>query len=82
MQVNFYCWHSLALQTKKNITICYGIYGHGKGLLDDMSGFVVKSPLCKAVLTKDCTYRSVEDIYDYLSFLFRNDESKRYYNFS
>ena len=44
-----------------------------------MSGFCVKYSLCKAVLREDFADRSMEDICDYLSFLFWNDESKRYY---
>lgn len=57
---------------KKIVFFYFGISGHGKGLIDAMSGFGVKGPLYKVVLTEDFSYRTVEDIYDYLFFLFEN----------
>eukprot|EP00794_Sanderia_malayensis_P001172 gene1172-541_t len=43
-----------------------------------MSGFGVKGPLRKAVVTENLSYSSAQDIYDYLVKLFENDESKLY----
>ena len=45
---------------------CFGVSRHGKGLVDVMSGFGVKDPLRKAVVTEDLHYDSVQDIFSYL----------------
>ena len=57
--------------------ICYfGVSGHGKGLVDAMSGFGVKGPLRKAVVTEDLHYDSAQDIVSYLLELFKDDPYK------
>ena len=58
--------------------IYYGISGHGKGLVDVMSAFGVKSSLSRAVITKNLHYNSAEDIHQYLSDLFKDDKTKFY----
>ena len=55
---------------------CFGVSRHGKGLVDVMSGFVVKDPLRKAVVTEDLHYDSVQDIFSYLQELFKDDPYK------
>ena len=37
----------------------YGASGHGKGLVDAMSGFGAKEPIRKAVYRKNLTTRSI-----------------------
>ena len=53
--------------------------GHGKGLVDAMSGFSVKGPLRKAVVTEDLHYDSAQDIVSYLQELFKDDPYKIYF---
>ena len=52
--------------------------GHGKGLVDAMSAFEVKTPLRRAVVTDDFHYGGVEDI-NYLRNKFGEDDKKNYY---
>ena len=61
----FKAWHTLAAKTNKCIVTFYGTSGHGKGLVDAMSSFGVKAPICRAVLTEDFSYQNAQDIYDY-----------------
>ena len=69
---NISSWH-LKLESQ----LCYfGVSGHGKGLVDAMSGFGVKSPLRKAVVTEDLHYDSAHDIVSYLQELFKDDPYK------
>ena len=49
--------------------------GHGKGLVDGMSGFSVKD-LLKAVTIEDPHYDSAQDIVSYLQELFKDDPYK------
>lgn len=42
--------------------ICLVLVGHGKGLVDAVSGFGVKGPLGKVLVTKALCYENVEDI--------------------
>ena len=44
----------------------YGAAGHGKGLIDAMSSFGVKSIIRKDIVTHDVWFDSAEDIADYL----------------
>ena len=55
-----------------------GISGHGKGLVDAMSAFVVKSSLSRAVITKNLHDNSAEDIHQYMSDLFKDDKTTFY----
>ena len=56
--------------------ICYfGVSGHGKVLVDAMSGFSVKD-LLKAVAIEDPHYDSAQDIVSYLQELFKDDPYK------
>ena len=41
------------IKYEKSVIVYYGASGHRKGLVDAMSGFGVKGPLRKAVLTQD-----------------------------
>ena len=59
--------------------VYYDVYGHGKGLVDAMSGFGVKSPFRRAVITSNFSYRNSLDIYNYLTETFFNDNKKHYF---
>ena len=68
----------MAAKTNKRIVTFYGTSGHGKGLVDVISSFGVKAPICRAVLTEDFSYQNTQDIYDYLTQFFQNDSKKHY----
>ena len=70
-------WHLLLSTLGKVIITYYGASGHGKGLVDAMSGFGVKGPLKRAVMTESFHYRCAEDIYNLL--LKKTDDKKLYY---
>ena len=72
----FKAFHSLAVKMQKKVGSFYGTAGHEKGLVDAMSSFGVKAPICRAVLREDFSYRNANDIFDYLTLLFGNDINK------
>ena len=49
-----------------------------KSICHTMSAFGVKSPLSRAVITKNLYYNSAEDIHQYLSDLFKDDRTRFY----
>ena len=57
----------------------YSVSGHGKGLVNAMRGFGVKGPIKRAVVTKNFSFTTTEDIYNYLYNLFEIDEQKEHY---
>ena len=75
----FRFWRMFAQETHKTIIVYYGVSGHGKGLVDAMSAFGVKTPLRRAVVTEDFHYGGAEDICNYLRNKFREDDKKNYY---
>ena len=60
----------------KKVIIYFSVSGHGKGLVDVMSGFGVKGPLRKAVWCEDCSYSCADDITKYLVAKFVDDDTK------
>ena len=74
----FGLYMSLAAEFGKVFIIYYGVPGHGKGLVDSMSGFGVKSPLRRNTLTNGNFYRSSFQIQKYLRELFEEDTTKDY----
>ena len=68
----------LAKKYNRNIIKYYGPPGHGKGLVDTMSAFEVKTPLPKAVVAHDFKYKSSKDICTMLQAHFEGDEQKKY----
>ena len=75
----FNFWSSLAKKLNKTIIVYYGVSGYGKGLVDAMSGFGVKGAIRRAVVTKNFSFTTAEDIYNYLYNLFEIDEQKEHY---
>ena len=59
----------MKLSNKYNVRIIrvYGAAGHGKGLIDAMSTFGVKTILRRDIVSHDCWFQSSTDIYEYLS---------------
>ena len=74
----FRFWSNLAKKLNIKIIIYYGVSGHGKGLVNAVVVFGVKSPLTRAVITQNLEYSCAKDIYEYLNNHFRDDESKLY----
>ena len=75
----FYFWQSLAKHLGKKCLMYYGVSGHGKGLVDNMSAFEVKNFLRKAVLTDNFSYNKASDIYNYFIKHFEQDPQKKYF---
>ena len=74
----FHMWQQLSMSEGKTLISYFGPSGHGKGLVDAMSGFGVKGPLKRAVINNDFSYRSAEEIYTMLNSHFANCEWKHY----
>ena len=68
----------LAALNKKIIIGYYGVKGHGKGLVDAMSGFGLKTPLRRAIVTSDIFFDNAETVHKYFVELMGNDSSKIY----
>ena len=52
----FGAYDAIAKETSKKILVYYGVAGHGKGLVDAMSNFGCKGPICDAVIQKNFKY--------------------------
>ena len=74
----FHEYIKLAKKYSRTFIKYYGPSGHGKGLVDAMSEFGVKSPLLKAVIAINFKYNSSKDIYNLLLSLFPDDTQKKY----
>ena len=70
----FAAWRLLAINLLKVILVYYGAPGHGKGLVNGMSGFGVKGPLCNAIVT---TYFFFNHAADIVKFLQESQEEHR-----
>ena len=57
----------LAIEHKKMFIYYYGVNGHGKRLVDAMSGFGLKTLLQKAIVTEDFFYDSAQKVYKCIS---------------
>ena len=73
---NEFC--NVAKKYNRNILKYYGPSGHGKGLVDTMSAFGIKTPLLKSVITDNFRYNSSQDMCDMLQSTFKNDNQKKY----
>ena len=62
----FYQMRKLAVELQKTFILYYGVKGHGKGLVDAMSGFGVKTPLRTGIITHDFFSNSSILLQDYL----------------
>ena len=56
--------------------------GHGRGLVDAMSGFGVKTPLEPEIVTNDFMFHTAADLFEFLVHHFESDESKLYVHVS
>ena len=55
------------MKYKKTFVYYYGVTGHGKGLVDAMSEFAIKTPLRKSIVTKDVFYDLAQRVYEFIS---------------
>ena len=74
----FESYLKLSKQIDKPIILYYGINGHRKGLVDAMSGFGVKSPLRRAIVTNDFLFNTAEELELFLKETFKDDDRKYY----
>ena len=75
----FDSYQKLAKEKDKTIIVYYGVSGHGKGLVDAMSAFGVKTPLRRAVVTENLHYNSADDLRNYLSEKFLDALDRQYF---
>ena len=71
-------YQRIAQKYDRKVIVYYGASGHGKGLVDAMSAFGVKTPLCRAVVNKDFKFRSSNEICTMLKSQFQGDPQKLY----
>ena len=62
----FQIYHSLADKYNVRIIRLYGAAGHGKGLIDAMSSFRVKSILTRDIVGLDVWFGNIKEMCDYL----------------
>ena len=59
-------WRNVATKFNKTIIVYYGVCGHGKGQVDAVSAWEVKSLLSDVIVTDDFSPSSVNDIHKFL----------------
>ena len=64
------------MKHKKTFVYYYGVKCNGKGLIDAMSGFGLKTPFKKALVTEVVFYDSAQKVYEFISEKMKDDESK------
>ena len=74
----FPIFHQLAMKRKKMFVYYYCVKGHGKGLVDAVSGFRLKTPSRRAIVTEDAFCDSAQKVYEFISEKMKDDESKIY----
>ena len=57
----FQAYLNLSKELDKVIILYYGVNGHGRGLVDAMSGFCVKTPLRHAIVTDDFMFNTATE---------------------
>ena len=72
-------WKKLAESVQKTVIVYYGVKGHGKGLVDAMSGFGVKTPLKRAIITEDFFFNKSVHLNRYLQEI-NVSENRKYYH--
>ena len=70
-------YQKLSQKFNRKVIVYYGAAGHGKGLVDAMGAFGVKSPLRKAVWMHGFKYNCAQDICQLLKNEFSDDPSKQ-----
>lgn len=68
----------LARASKKVVLLYYGVNGHGRGLVDAMSGFGCKSCVRRKIVTEDFYFLDAEELTEFLQREFADDREKYY----
>lgn len=68
----------LSKEIGKPVILYYGVNGHGRGLVDAMSGFGVKSPLRRKIVTEDFFFETADELCEFLQETFSDDDTKTY----
>ena len=68
----------MSQHVKRFCILYYGVNGHGRGLVDAMSGFGVKSPLRREIVTDDFMFYKAAELEVFLKNRFKDDLSKLY----
>ena len=76
----FFQYSQLSQEINKPIIIYYGIAGHGRGLVDAMSGFGLKTPLRRAIVCENFWFNTSKELYDFITEKYSTDTSKIYVN--
>jgi hypothetical protein len=71
-------YSSLAVELQKTIILYYGVNGHGRGLVDAMSGFGLKTPLRKKIVTHDFYFNTAEELAEFCRAEFASHLDKHY----
>ena len=74
----FQAYHHLSKELDKVIILYYGVNGHGRGLVDAMSGFGVKTLLRRAIVTADFMFNTAKEFKIFLEKEFEEDHSMIY----
>ena len=77
----FYQWRALATKSNKILIVYYGVSVHGKGLVDAMSGFAVKTPMRMAIVTQEFFFSNTKCLQEYLISLDNLKSDREYFYF-
>ena len=72
-------YQDLSIRLSKPVICYFGVNGHGRGLVDAMSGFGVKSVVRCAIVTQDFWYETPDDLIPFLR-KSKADKDNRYYH--
>ena len=75
----FYQWRELSMNLGKTFIIYFGVSGHGKGLVDAMSGFGVKTPMRKAIVTDNYFFNTTKQLTEFLNSLDFESDCEYYF---
>lgn len=74
----FGMYRDLAKKTGKTFIVLYGASGHGRGLVDGMSSFGVKTPLRKEIITNDFYWNNACELVQLFNDIGMSSETKIY----
>ena len=75
----FEFYRDFSAEQRQTVIVYYGAAGHGKGLVDAMSAFGVKTPLKREVVETDFFFSTANDILSFLTMHFDGDTKKHFF---
>ena len=72
----FEAYQKLAIDKNKTVLLYYGVNGHGKGLVDAMSGFGLKCPLRRHIITEDFFFNTDKELVAFCQKIHAGDDHK------